>query len=65
MPKVFYAIYNASFFFFFLNLLKTCYMPDTILGTGAKNINKIEFDILWMSACNSEDRYLNKLNTTW
>lgn len=46
-------------------LLKTCYMPDTILGTGAKNLNKIEFDILCMSACNSEDRYLNKFNTTW
>lgn len=63
MPKVFYAIYNASFFK--KNLLKTCYMPDTILGTGAKNINKIEFDILWTSACTSEDRCLNKFNTTW
>lgn len=35
-------------------------MPDSILGTGAKSINKIEFDILWMSSYNSEDRLLPK-----
>lgn len=30
-------------------------MPDTILGSRAKSINKIELDILWISSYKSED----------
>lgn len=40
-------------------------MSDTTLDTRARGINKTEFDILWMSMCNSEDSYLNKFNTMY